>query len=129
MVRGYGAEDGYWDVRAVRQIAAVLLDLKPGAEPAGGLRLDAYNFVYRSLNITANKLLNVCIPQLKQRALANIWPDNSIGFSKEVLSLSVFSPSRFYRRLCSIMLDLLSLLDSYISIQSFVNPVNIPISP
>ncbi|KAG2421580.1 hypothetical protein HFD88_005555 [Aspergillus terreus] len=58
MVRGYGAEDGYWDVRAVRQIAAVLLDLKPGAEPAGGLRLDAYNFVYRSSNVTANELLN-----------------------------------------------------------------------
>lgn len=74
MVRGYGAEDRYWDVRAVRQIAAVLLDLKPGAEPAGGLRLDTYNFVYRSSNATANELLNICIPQLERRAPANTWP-------------------------------------------------------
>lgn len=67
MVRGYGAEDGYWDIRAVRQIAAVLLDLKPGAEPAGGLRLDAYNFVYRSTNVVVNELLNVCTPLFERR--------------------------------------------------------------
>lgn len=59
MIRSYGVEDRYWDIRAVRQIAAVLLDFKFSAEPAEGLRLDTYNFVYRLTNVAVNKLLNI----------------------------------------------------------------------